>query len=200
MRNRSAFTLLLLTLPLAAAAAPDTRYREPGYSGLSYTLGEARVVARDPDGAGDADGVSLGGSARITPDLFVAGSLTSVGSGGYDEDTAELGLGLRYPFTSQVDLLGVASLVHDDRQLNGRNSGSDFGPALTGGVRSLLTPKIEIGGYARYTNLYNNGDLGLRAEGLYNFTPNFSALASAGLSNNERTASVGGRWYFRPAN
>jgi hypothetical protein len=201
MRNRSTFILLLLALPLAAtAAAPDTRYREPAYGRLSYTLGEARVVARDPDGSGNADGVSVGGSARLTPDLFLAGSVTSVGSGSYDEDTVELGLGWRYAFTSQVDLVGIASLLHDDVQVNGRDRDGDFGPGLTGGLRTMLTPDIELGGYAKYTRLYNDSDLGLRAEGLYHFTPNFSALASAGLSNNERTASLGARWYFRPGN
>lgn len=205
MRNRSKLVFMVLALPLAAFAqdrARESGYgHEAGYSHLSYTLGEVRAVARDPDGAGDADGVSLGGSALITPDLFIAGALTSVGSGGpngYDDDTVEVGLGLRHGFTSQVDLVGIAGFIHDDRQVGNRDLGSDLGPSLTGGVRAALTPAIEVGAYANYTRLYNDSDLGLRGEGLYHFTPNFSVLAGVGISDNERNANLGARWYFRP--
>lgn len=197
--NRPAvLCLVALALPLAAAAQGDSRYRDTGHGRLSYTLGEVRVVARDPDGAGDADGVSIGGSALITPDLFLAGSATTVGSGNYDEDTLDLGVGMRYAVGPRIDLVGVAGLVFGDRQVGNRDFGSDVGPALTAGLRSPLTPEIEVGAYASYVRLYEDGDLGLRGEGLYHFTPNFSALASLGLTDNERNASLGVRWYFRP--
>lgn len=194
MSNRTKVFSLLLLLPLTALA----QSRGTGYERLSYTLGEARVVARDPDGAGQADGVSLGGSALLTPDLFVLGSVTSVGSGDFNDDAVELGVGLRHALNTQVDLVGTAGFIHEDREIGNRNLGSDLGPSLAGGVRASLTPEVEVGAYARYTRLYNDSDLGLRGEGLYHVNRNFSVLASIGLSNNERTADLGARWYFRP--
>ena len=206
MRNGSKLAFMVLALPLTVLAQPDRGrdsgyVHDSGYGRLSYTLGEVRAVARDPDGADGADGVSLGGSALITPDLFIAGALTSVGSGGpngYDDDTVEVGLGLRHAFTSQVDLVGIAGFIHDDRQVGNRDLGSDLGPSLTGGVRAELTPAIEVGGYIDYTRLYNDSNLGVRGEGLYHFTPNFSVLAGVGLTDSERTADLGARWYFNP--
>lgn len=196
MLNRTKAFPLLLLLPLTAFAQP----RETGYERLSYTLGEARVVARDPDGAGEANGVSVGGSMLLRPQVFVAGSVTSVGSGDFNDDTVELGVGLRHPLTSQVDLVGVAGVIHDDRQIGNRNLGSDLGPSLSGGVRASVTSQVEVSAFTRYTRLYGDSDLGLRGEGLYHFNRNFSVLAGVGLSNNERTADLGARWYFNPGN
>lgn len=196
------WTSLLFVLPLTALAQPYSKgYQDPAYSRLSYTLGEVRVVAQDPDGGRNADGVAIAGSALLDPNLFVAGSYQSTGSGGpndTNDDLFEAGVGLRHAFTSQVDLIGIAGLVHESREVGGRDFGSDIGPSLTGGIRSPLTPKIEVGAYLNYRSLFGDGSLGVRGEGLYHFTPNFSVLAGAGLSDNDRIATLGARWYFKP--
>lgn len=204
MLIRTVATLFILGLPAIAAASPSNyssssrRYDDANYGRLSYTQAEARVVARDPDGAGDADGVAIGGSALVAPQVFVEGSLTSVGSGNYDDDTIELGVGLRHAFTANMDLVGIAAILHDERSVGSRDLGSDWGPSLTGGMRFAFNTPLEFGAYATYTRLYEDGDLGLRGEGLYHFTPNFSAIAGLGLTDNERNATLGVRWYFVP--
>ena len=205
MNMLSKWTSLLFVLPLTALAQPNTRQPDNGYGRsygqLSYTLGEVRMVAQDPDGGRNADGVSIAGSALLDPNFFVAGSYTSTGSSGpndTNDDVFEAGVGLRHAFTSQVDLVGIAGLVHESRQVGNRDFGSDVGPSLTGGVRSALTPKIEVGAFLNYRSLFGDSVLGLRGEGLYHLNPNLSLLAGAGLSDNERIANLGARWYFRP--
>jgi hypothetical protein len=94
--------------------------------------------------------------------------------------------------------VGVAAVLHDDREVGNRDLGSDWGPSLTGGARFAYNTALEFGTYATYTRLYEDGDLGLRGEGLYHFTPNFSVLAGVGLTDNERNATLGARWYFHP--
>jgi hypothetical protein len=213
MTKHGAMLFAVLFLPLAAQAQAATHPRDrtydnrhgartygSTYSPLSYTHGEVRLVAEDPDGHGTADGVSLAGSVLFRPELFATGAFTSLGNGGidgFDSDTLELSVGLRHPYTSQVDLVGAAGIVHVDSNAGSRHD-DDFGPSLTGGARVWLSPLFEIGAYANYTQIFGNGDLGVRGEGLYHITPNLSAVAGLGLSDSTRFANIGARWYFTP--
>jgi hypothetical protein len=204
MSMKSLALFAVLMLPMAAQAEPVSHSRGTSYdrySPLSYTHGELRLVAEDPDGRDDADGVSLAGSVLLQPQLFIAGGYTSLGAGsdnGLDEDTLELDVGFRHPFTSQVDLIGMAGLVRVDRDV-GRFHDDDIGPSITGGTRVALTSMVEIGGFVNYTQVFGDGDLGVRGEGLYHVTPNLSVLAGLGLSDAARFANIGARWYFTPA-
>lgn len=195
----------LLFLPLAANAqypassSPSTTSYSP-YASLSYTLGEVRLLAEDPDGGDDANGISVGGSLLMHPDFFATGALTTLGSdgnNGVDTDIFQVGIGYRHALSPRMDVLGIGGLVWEDRDYTGRADDDDLGVQLTGGLRAALTNVIEVGGYLSYLELFGDGDLGLRGEGLYHFTPNFSALAGVGLSNDVREANVGVRWNFR---
>ncbi|HUR39958.1 MAG TPA: outer membrane beta-barrel protein [Verrucomicrobiae bacterium] len=200
MNKSFCVTLCLLAgAPLTTAAGYDSH----PHGTLSYTFGEVRLVAEDPDGRDDADGIRVGGSALFHPDFFVAGALSMLGSdgaNGVDTDTAEIGLGYRHALNRQVDLLGVAGLIRVDIDFaNGSNADDDdFGPSLTGGARAALTHAIEVGGYLNYAELFGDGDLTVRGEGLFHFTPNLAALAGIGLSDDNREATIGARWNFQP--
>lgn len=206
MNPLKAFTLLaLLCLPLAAPAQYETRSSQDSYGDryveLSYTLAEVRLVAEDPDGGDDADGIRLAGSALIHTDFFVAGALSSVGSDGVngrDTDTVELGLGYRHALSARLDLVALGGLIRIDRDYGSSGDDDDFGPTLTGGARAALTPAIEVGVFANYMQVFGDGDVALRGEGLYHFTPHFSVLAGLGLSDDTREANIGARWSFQP--
>ena len=199
---RASALLVLLSIPLAATAQYQSgrSARSAGdYANLSYTLGEVRLLAEDPDGGDDADGIRVGGSALVHPDFFVLGALSTLGSdgaNGVDTDTFELGFGMRYGYSSRVDFLGAAGIVRVDRDFGGRRDDDDFGPSLTGGVRAAVTPVVEVGGYLNYVEIFGDGDLALNGEGLYHLTPNFSLLAGLGVSDDTREASIGARWNF----
>lgn len=197
--------LALCCIPLAAnaqyPASSSTSTYDSRYANLSYTLGEVRLLAKDPDGGDDADGIRVGGSLLMHPDFFALGALSTLGSdgnNGVDTDVFEFGVGYRHALSPRVDLLGIGGLVWEDRDYANRADDDDLGVQLTGGARATLTPVIEVGGYLSYLELFGDGDLGLRGEGLYHFTPNFSALAGVGLSDDVREANIGVRWNFRP--
>lgn len=190
---------VLLLAPLAAWAQHYDGGTTDGYARLSYTLADVRLLAEDPDGRDDADGIRVGASGQIHPNLFVTGALSSTGSdgvNGVDTDVFEVGLGFRHGITPHVDLLGIAGLVRVDRDFAGRRQDDDIGPSLTGGIRAPLTTLLEVGGYLNYTEVFGDGDLALRGEGLYHFTPNFSLLAGVGVSDDTREANLGARWNF----
>lgn len=191
----------LLCVPLAAAAQYPGQPGRMEYTRLSYTLADVRLLAEDPDGREDADGVRVGGSALVHPNLFVAGALSSTGSDGFngvDTDVFEMNLGYRHALTPRVDLLGMAGLVRVDRDFGGRRSDDDLGPSITGGIRAPLASRIEAGGYVNYLQVFGDGDLALRGEGLFHATPNLSLLAGLGVSDDTREAALGVRWNFRP--
>lgn len=199
---------LLAGLPLAANAQYDNnrhgndRDGYDRYANLSYTLGEVRLLAEDPDGREDADGIRIAGSALFHPQFFVAGALSTLGSdgaNGLDTDILELGVGYRYALSPQVDLLGVAGVIRVDRDFAGGNGADDddLGPSLTGGARAALTRVIEVGAFLNYAEVFGDGDLALRGEGLYHFTPHLAALAGLGVSDDTREAMIGARWSFQ---
>lgn len=205
IKLKTSALLALLCLPLAATAQYEGRRSHDSngdrYANLSYTLGEVRLLAEDPDGGDDADGIRLGGSALFHPDFFVAGALSAVGSDGVngrDTDTIELGLGYRYALSPRADLVAIGGLIRVDRDYSSRADDDDLGPSLTGGARAALTPAIEVGAFANYMQIFGDGDVALRGEGLYHFTPNFSLLAGLGLSDDTREANIGARWNFQP--
>ena len=49
-----------------------------------------------------------------------------------------------------------------------------------------------------YQEIFSDSTLGVRGEGLYHFTPNLAGIAGLGLSDKDRTANIGARWYFTP--
>jgi hypothetical protein len=203
-RHFAVASLLLLSTPLVHAAQYDNRdsYRnEPSYNNnFSYTLGEVRLLAVDPDRGDNADGVEVGGWAQFHPNFFVAGSLSTLsqgGPGGLDTDRFNLGLGYRYAIAPRVDLVGIGGVVREDID-NGNFSDNDIGPSLTGGARWAVTPLVEFGGYVNYTDVFNDSTLGLIAEGMYHATPNLSLLAGLGVTDGERNANIGARWNFTP--
>lgn len=211
MNRKLAIVLMAaLGMPFAAPAqteTPSTSYssgtasQSPDYyNRMSYTLGEARVLTEDPDRGDDADGIRLAGSYMLERNFFLRGSVMTTDTGGrYGTDTEsfELGAGLRHPFTSSVDLVGVASLVRTEKDYGPFGHDEGWGPALMGGARALLAPRVEVGGYVGYREMFSDGSLGIIGEGLYHFTPNVSAIAGLMLSDDTREANLGARWNFR---
>lgn len=204
MDARRAMTLLAaLALPFTVQAAQyGTRSTRPAseHGELSYTLGEARVLAADPDAGDDADGIRLAGSVLLQENFFVRGAAMSARSGGRsgnDIDSLEIGAGMRHPASTSMDLVGTASLVRIERELGRSGDAEGWGPALTGGIRALLAPRVEVGGFLGFARVLGDNEISLLGEGLYHFTPNLSAVAGLALSDDTREANLGARWNFR---
>jgi hypothetical protein len=180
----------------AALAAPLPALAQESTRALSYSYVDGRVVLWEPDGGGDLDGIRIGGSARINPDLFAIGSLTAVGRGGFDLTILDLGLGFRQALSPRTDLVAIGGLVFAEADA-GPVSNDDTGISLTGGVRSMVGPQFELGGYVNYADYLGDGDLLFTGEGLLHVTPELSLAASLGVSDDYNLLTLGARWNFR---
>jgi hypothetical protein len=183
-------SVLFVCAALAAPLSLHAQARQTSYgTNPNYTYLDGRVVSIDPDGpGGSSDGLRIGGSMLFQPKLFGVASLTDI-----DELTQlDVGVGLREPLSTRTDLVGIAGLVFADTEFD-----DDIGFSLTGGVRSLVTPQIELGGYVGYVNIFDDGDITLTGEGLLHVTRELSLVASLGLSDDYNAITIGARWNFR---
>jgi hypothetical protein len=188
-QSLSAFALCTaLAAPLPALA--QSRDTQTSYgSNPHYTYGDLRLVSLDPDGpGGSADGIRLGGSVLFQPNLFGQASLTSVDN----LDQLDLGVGMRHPLSSGTDLVGILGIIWADT-----GPDDDTGISLTGGVRSLIGPQFELGGYVGYAEIFGDGDISLTGEGLLHVTRELSLVASLGFSDDYDAVTLGARWNFR---
>lgn len=185
------------TLPLVAAAVLFAlpAQAQQSASRLSYTYGDARLVIQDPDNGDDFTGVRVAGSAQFQPKLFVTGAITTVGSDNVDIDTLDLGLGFRHPIAADTDFVAGVGLIWADVDTPGGGD-DDTGLSLLGGVRSLVGPQFELGGYASYAEVFGDGDITLTGEGLLHLTPQWSLAGSLGFSDDFTILTVGGRYNF----
>jgi hypothetical protein len=180
----------------ATLAAPLPALAQESVRALSYTYADGRLVLWDTDGGGNLDGVRLGGSARLNPDLFAVGNLTLVGDTGYDLTVLDFGLGFRHPLSSRTDLVAIGGVVFAEVDA-GASDNDDSGISLTGGVRSMVGPQFELGGYLNYADYLGDGDLLLTGEGLLHVTRELSLAASLGISDDYNVLTLGARWNFR---
>jgi hypothetical protein len=187
---------LLPALALPFTAQAQTSRDRSSASPFSYTYAELRYVVQDPDGPGDDfDGLRLGGSLQFQPQLFAVGSLTSVSNGPVDLDTIDLGLGFRTALQGNVDFVAIGGLVFAEVDTPGGGD-DDSGISLTGGVRGMMSPQFELGGYVGYVDVYDDGDIGLTGEALFHVNRQATLLASLGFSDDVSTLTLGGRWNF----
>jgi hypothetical protein len=185
--------LTLLGLPPAGLAQSQDRHPQ---TRLSYTWAEARLVDEDPQGGDDYTGVRIAGAAQFHPNLFFTGALTSVSSDGVDLDTIDLGLGFRQALNSDTDVVAGVGLVWADIDAGRFGGDDDTGLSLSGGLRSFLAPRFEVGAYATYVELFGDGDVSIVGEGLLHMTPQLALVGSLSLSDDVNVLTAGVRWNF----
>ena len=195
-------SMLLLCAALAAPLSATAQSRQgttPSYGNFSYTYADGRLVLLEPDGGDGLDGFRFGGAMQFQHNLFAVGSLTAVGDTGYDLTVIDLGLGQRHPLSSATDLVAIGGVVLAEVDVGGPGAGDDddTGISLTGGVRSMMSPQFELGGYLNYADYLGDGDLLLTGEGLLYVTPELALAASLGISDDYDIFTIGARWNFR---
>ena len=186
-RNLAVLALCAALAPLPALAqsrSPQTSYGTNPH----YTYGDGRIVMLDPDGGDNESGIRIGGSLLFQPNLFGVASLTDVDA----LTQLDLGVGMRSPLSSRTDLVGILGIIWADV-----GPQDDTGISLTGGVRSLIGPQFELGGYVGYAEIFGDGDISLTGEGLLHVTRELSLVASLGFSDDYDAVTLGARWNFR---
>lgn len=176
----------VLTVSTAAAQAQT----EPS---LNYNYAELRFV--DVDVAG-GDGFRLGGSYELDNNWLIVGSLTTLDfNNDVDTFTIDVGVGYVWPWQEDWDLVATARFLNTDVDTP-FGSDDDSGLGLSGGIRGLITPEVEVRGAVNHVTV-GDSDTFVEIAGDYYFTPQFAAGLSVDVLGDVDTFTIGARWFFR---
>ena len=172
-----------LLFPFSASAAP-----------LSYNNLELDFYDVEIDGSPVEDeGFALGGSAEITPNIFLSGRYA-------DSDQLQrisAGVGAHTPLAQNTSLYGVLSFEDIDiDRLNQDENG--FG--VEGGLRHALTTNLEVNGGVQYISIDDvavfDDEVGYKLGATYNFTERLGLKAGANMIDDYEEFTIGGRYSF----
>ena len=164
---------------------------------IDYTYAEARYLLDAEVEDEDGDGFRLGGSFRITPDIYLFGSYDDVEMDDFNADVTLLkfGAGYIYPINPTWDANFSLAYANAEVDFPGGDEDED-GFELSAGVRGKVNPQIEVRGEFNYLDL-DEDDTYLTVGGDYYFTPNVSAGLELDLGGDYETLSIGARYYFK---
>jgi hypothetical protein len=185
--------LALLGFSLAPSFSQDTAPQESVSRKLDYDYVELDYAYVDLDGVpGHQSGIAMLGSYQFFNNFFLEGTVIA-GRGDVDLDTYKIGAGYHFGLTSQLDLVGQLSYVHE----HFHQVLSDLdGYQLDLGVRYLLTEQWELNGFVEFRHLHNDDDVGVQIGGRYYLTGPFSLGANIETIDNDNTFTAGVRFQF----
>jgi len=157
-------------LPATALLAPASALDTADKPGFSYTYVEGNYVWLDSDAADDhLDGFELTGSLELPLNFFVQATGSTLG-GDADLDEFRLGAGWHFALGDTIDAYGLLSYVDQNF-----DSGVSDESGITGdaGVRLMLTPKVEVHGYAEWADV-EDSEVGLGGGARYYLTERVS--------------------------
>jgi hypothetical protein len=187
---------MLLAL-LATALIPGSSVSTPpppilGESQFGYTYVELNYLLTDSDAADDTlGGLELVGSLELPLHFFGQAGISRQ-SDDADLDQFRLGVGYYLPVAEQFDVYGLLSYARFEVD----DSGADFdddGTAAEIGARTLISPKFELNGAGKWTNL-DDDEVGLGLGARYYMTEALSLGGRLETIDDEDTVAVGVRY------
>lgn len=155
-----------------------------------------------------------GDAAFSQADVFGDGFLDVDVDLDLDYTQIELGVGYKYPIADQTDLIASVAYIDIEADIAGSTvinfddginpfvdafdeSGSigDDAFALGIGLRSLITPKLELNGQVQYVD-FSESQTTFKVGGVYNFTANHSAVLGASFLDDQTDINIGYRFNF----
>lgn len=183
---------------LSLAAAGPALAAQPGTGDLRYTYVEGGYLNVDLDDFDeDGDGFFLGGSVLVVDQLFLTADYDYADfDGGIDARTLDLGVGIRLPAAPGADVVFSGGYV--DAEVETRfGDFDDDGYFVTGGMRWMVTPQVELNGGLKYVDLDESGDdLAVQFGGLVTVRPNLAVLGEIELADDADSIAIGLRYYF----
>ncbi len=167
---------------------------------MSYSYVEGGIVQVDIDGAGDGTGFLIGGSIKFADKLFGFVDFRNVnidvGRGDADVEAASVGLGGRLPLSDKADFIMRFGAVRADAAVGGFR-GDDNGYLIGLGLRGRASDVFEMEGGLEYVEIGNGGgETGVKVDGRYFFTPNFSVGLGGTLADKQTDARLIARYSF----
>ncbi|MDA0706410.1 MAG: outer membrane beta-barrel protein [Proteobacteria bacterium] len=171
-------------------------------NGISYSYIQAIYQEVEIDiGEGfdaDGDGYGVGGSVEINDNWFVfAGYAASEFESVVDLDQLEAGGGYHAPLSEKTDWYATLAYVSAEVSASGFGSADDSGVGVALGVRSMVSPSLELYASASYADLGDGADGSGFGVGLwYTVSGNIALGIGAGFGDDVTTYGAGVRLYF----
>ncbi len=176
---------------------------------IDYTYAEAGYFMTNDasDGDVEVDGVQIRLLGQIHDYVhlrgeYVRGDADFSGLGNTDADRYLLGAGGHYNFSDTISGffdLAYASLSFNSSPSDGIPKSDDEGMLAEGGVRAMVTDKIELDGSVAYWDFGDDDDVYIGLGGFYDIGANFMVGASTRIytdSENGEEYFIGARYNF----
>lgn len=190
MRNR------IILGSLAALGLAGPALAQGGFSYNFVELGYVNTEIDNPDI--DGDGFGLRGSLAVSKNFHVFTEYADQDfDGNVDGKTFELGGGLNWALSPNLDLIATISYVRSEVDTP-LGDFDDDGYGLGLGLRGRATGQLELTGGIRYVDLDDSGDnTSLRVGGRYFFTPQFAVGLDLDYDDDATSWVLGARYTFR---
>jgi hypothetical protein len=186
----------------AASAVAALCFMAPalGDEGFSYSFVELGYMNTEIDDLDvDGDGLGLRGSIEFT-DRFHGFAGYSDLDLDFDVSTTqmEVGVGLNWPVSPNVDLIGTVSYLNLEVDLPAPfGSADDSAIALGGALRGRVGEQLELRGGLTYAEFDEGGnDTAFNVGARYYFTKMFALGADIGFNEDGTSWTLGGRFDF----
>ncbi|MDO9452452.1 MAG: outer membrane beta-barrel protein [Stagnimonas sp.] len=192
-------------LAAALIAAPATVMAE----GFSYSYLDARYFSTDTDAVSvNQQGGALSGSFALTPMFYVAADgsygksekvAVGTATGSFETISGSARLGAHYPITEVLDVLANAGALYGEVKGKGAFNGEsedDIGYVGEVGLRLALIPKLEVGAFYNYQDIFSDSTSAFTAELQYHVVEKFTVVGSAVSGRNADVYTIGGRYHF----
>jgi hypothetical protein len=184
MRTTS-IALICLAIPCLGFA------NEPRYT---FVEGAYQLIELDTI---DGDGWFVAGSVAVGNRVHLLASYANIGFDfGIDADTLRVGVGLHHPLTQSLHLVGETGYARAGVDTPFGDS-DDSGYFVSGGVRWMVTPRVELTGLLNYAELKDSGFGTSFASGmLFHLTRNLAVSAAVDVDSDAVGYNAGLRYYF----
>ena len=182
-----------LVLALSASAMAETP---------SYNYGQVvyqRVDLDDDRGFNvDGDGFGIGGSFEIAPNWHIAGGYSSTEFDfGIDLNQLQVGAGFHTDISPTTSFYADLSWVTAEIDTGTFGSIDDDGIGISIGLRSNISPQVELEGSLSYVDLDDSGDnTSIGGAAWYKFSDVFAVGLLANVDEDVVAYGIGGRLYF----
>jgi hypothetical protein len=181
---------LMLSSATAMAEGPSYSYIQANYQEVDIDVGGGFDV--------DGDGFGVSGSLAINDNWFIFAGYSSLDFESVVDLTEwSLGGGWNSAISEKTDWFATAAYIDAEIDIGGFDSASDSGFGVSVGMRSMLTPKLELAGSVGYADLGDGADGTSVSGGLWYAVAGSLALG-VGFDVGEDTTGygVGIRLYF----
>lgn len=163
--------------------------------GPTYTYAELGYVNLDVDGGGSLDGFRLGGSIALNPQFHILADYLRVSDDPLTLDGTVLAAGFNMPLGGgATDFVARVGWVRAGAEIFGFDE-SDDGWMVQGGVRSMVSPELELNAFITHTDVAGS-DTAFSIGAVYRFANAFGVFGNAEFADGSTLASAGVRLSF----